>query len=96
MSKMASQMGYFEHILAYFCRLFASTVLDAILDTYGEVRRHRAGPHYSLGMLDSGQFWQGVQHGEHHLLDDAPDILRASPPAAGPPPIDGFIYLLID
>ena len=88
MSNMGSQMGYFEPILAPFCRLFASAVLDAILEGNGEVRRHRAGPHCSLGMLDSGQFWQGVQHGEHHLLDDAPDYLRASPPAAGPPPID--------
>ncbi len=34
----------------------------------------QGGAHYSLVRLDSGELWQGIQHGEHHLLDDAPEL----------------------
>ena len=53
--KIVSQMCYFGTLLAPFCRLFASAVLDAILEGNGEVRRHRAGPTAALACwtLDS-------------------------------------------
>ncbi len=82
-SKICSQIGYFELILAQFCRLFASAVLDAILDTYGEVRRQRAGPTTALSgwtLESSGRAFSTANIISWMMRR----ILRASPPAAGP------------
>ncbi len=55
------------------------------LSSNGQTRRRRAE---ATVRLDSGQLWQGCLARRPSSLDDAPDILRSSPPAAGPPTSD--------
>ena len=80
---MGSQMGYFETILAPFCRLVASAVLDVILEGNGEVRRHRAGPTTALACwtLDSSGRASSTANIISWMMRR---ILRATPSAAGP------------